>query len=109
VPPPLRATVPVGFTQGAAQVIAKVDPAAIVLSKVMATVLLTGTLMRLSAGVTLVTAGAVGAVPTLPAAPRIESPLHPAARVASSAATHHARPRRGVLKSFMYILYIGRS
>ena len=55
---------PVGFTQGAAQVIVNVEPAAIALSKVMATVLLTGTPMALLSGETAVTTGAMGAVAT---------------------------------------------
>ena len=73
MPPALKATVPVGFTQGAAQVIAKVEPAAIALSKVMATVLLTGTPMALLSGDTVVTTGAMGAVATRSLAPRIVS------------------------------------
>ena len=74
VPPELSATVPVGFTQGAAQVTVKVEPVAIALLKVMATVLSTGTLIALSSGETAVTAGAMGAAATRSAAPRIESP-----------------------------------
>ena len=64
---------PVGFTQGAAQVTVNVDPVAIALSKVMATVLPTGTLIALLVGETAVTTGAMGAVATRSAAPRIES------------------------------------
>src|SRR5688572_14179939 len=108
VPPALKATVPVGLTHGAAQVIAKVEPAAIAWSNVMATELSTGTLMALLAGETVVTKGAMGAVATRSRAPRILSCEHPAARVASSATAHHDSRRRNALKSFMYILYSGR-
>ena len=103
VPPELRATVPAGLTQGATQVTVKVKPDAIGLSKVMATVLLIGTLIALSSGETAVTAGAMGATATRSAAPRILSCEHPAARVASSAIAHHGSRRRNVLKSFMYV------
>src|SRR5688572_7032510 len=104
VPPALRATEPVGFVQGAAQVTVNVVPAAIALSKVIVMALLIATLIASSAGDTALTRGAVGAGATRPSAPRIESPLQPAARVASSAVAHQPRPRLLVLNSCMEIL-----
>jgi hypothetical protein len=89
----LRATIPVGFTQGALQVTSKFAPPAMgAIGSLKAAVMVgvfVDTLVSRSAGVTAVT---VGAKPAIPLAPKIgcrPAPPHPAASVLSSAAMSH--------------------